>query len=141
MFAGISCYKKSGHHDLYNFPLLCQNAAMSTLCRAKWKCPPAIAPAAKAGQRNGDPGRSRFYSLANHSPALIPSAPLEIGVESGHKGVGRISDNQKYFGNISEKQPFSENISDLFFGNGRGVSQGRPNWVKPMLLARLAGKS
>ncbi len=37
MFAGVSCDKKSGHHELYKFRLLCHNARMSTLCRAKWQ--------------------------------------------------------------------------------------------------------
>jgi hypothetical protein len=25
MFTGVSCFKKSGHHDLYKFRLLCHN--------------------------------------------------------------------------------------------------------------------
>jgi hypothetical protein len=49
---------------------------MSTLCRAKRKCPPAIAAAAKAGQGNVRQGNKTervrgFHSFAKYSPATF----------------------------------------------------------------------
>ena len=71
MFTGVSCFEKSGHHDLYNFDLLCHNAAMRTLCRAKWKsqgiAPPAVTSTAKVRQRN---------YLEKASPTLPGACPL-----------------------------------------------------------------
>ena len=71
MFTGVSCLKNTSHHGLYNFRILCHNAAMSTLCRAKWKtqgiAPPAAIVAAKVGQWN---------NLEKASPALLDSCPL-----------------------------------------------------------------
>jgi hypothetical protein len=94
---------------------------MSLLCRAKRKCPPAIAAlsaeavAEKAGQGNKTDRVRGFHCPDNDSPDRIPSDPLENNPKYGVKGDPKISDNRKYFGNISEKQPFSEKISDYFF--------------------------
>jgi len=104
MFAGFSCYKKSGHHDLYNFRLLCHNARMSTLCRAerKWQVE-CIWPQ----RAHGAQSRKKVFSFVFFVFFVVKNVFSQ--------GGRRISDNPKNFGNISGKQPFSEIISDYFF--------------------------
>jgi hypothetical protein len=121
MFAGVSCYKKSGHHDLYNFRLLCYNLQMSTPCRAKGE--PQNVRGARPSRSLGGASRAALPdkdafggrpNTARETRALPTHLPAfqKCRVKEGRK----ISDNRKYFGNISDKQPFSEKISDLFFG-------------------------
>ncbi len=135
MFAGVSCFKNSLHHDLYKFRLLCHNAPMSTLCRANWN-----------GQRNVS-GARPSRSLCGASRAALPDKDVFGGtpdtarethalpthlsafLKGWVKRDRKISDNPKNFGNISEKQPFSEIISDYFFWGERdrpGRCAGRP---------------
>jgi hypothetical protein len=111
MFAGVSYYKKTPHHGLYNFRLLCHNARVSTLCRAK-----------RDWQKHGGAEKSGIPSFC----PIHLSAFLKCRIKEGPK----ISDFSKNFGNISEKQPFPEIISDLFFSGSatvpvavRGVSR------------------
>ena len=120
MFTGVSCFKKSGHHDLYKFRLLCSNLQMSMLCRAKWKCLPAVAAAAKAGQGNQTERVRGSHSLPDRfrgstgdlfcpgpgGEGQCDGAPKAgIGVDFGAKQV-RKSENS-HFSRISDFWPFS----------------------------------
>jgi hypothetical protein len=121
MFAGVSCFEKSGHHDLYKFRPLCHNENK----RLKAARPPSRRLSGlrrvemlNAGVKQELRGRSVkiCVNLWPFPAQAIPSAFQKCRIKGGRK----ISDNPKNFGNISEKQPFSEKISDLFFW-GRGV--------------------
>jgi hypothetical protein len=122
MFTGVLSYKKTSHHELYNFRLLCHNAAMSTLCRVKWErrnvrgsrpsrslCGASRAALPVKDVSGGMPITARgthalpirlssilrvrsFHSPANHSPARIPSAPLENTVKSRIEEGRKVSD-------------------------------------------------
>jgi hypothetical protein len=121
MFTGVLSYKKTSHHEVYNFRLLCHNAAMSTLCRAKCELGnvrgsrPSRSPggASRAALpvkdvSGGTPTTMRethalpirlsaflrasgFHSFANHSPVRIPSAPLENTVKGRLEGGRKVS--------------------------------------------------
>jgi hypothetical protein len=138
---------------------------MSTLCRARRECQGNVR------QGNKTERVRCFHSPDNHSADRIPSAPLENNPKYRVKGGRKISDNRKYFGlffggsaTVLSLRSSAEADSVAVWGVSRRTSGQRcvwrdakhrarvarapssnqscgSNWVKPMPLGKLTGKS